>query len=77
MDLWIEVTGWIGMALIILGRGAIAYKTRWGFLVAVAGGSIVGVQAVLMSNLSIVILCAVLACLDFKGWQYWGKNDVH
>ncbi len=75
MDMWIEITGWIGMALIVLGRGAIAYKARWGFLIAVVGGLIVGAQAVLMSNLAIVILCGILACLDLKGWHYWGKKD--
>lgn len=75
LNFWIEATGWVGMLLILCGRSGVAYKQKWGFLSAIAGGLTVGVQALLMNNYSIVVLCLILACIDLQGWLYWRKYE--
>ncbi len=75
MDFWTEVTGWIGMLLVLCGRTGLAYRRRWGFLLVLIGGFAVGVQAFLMSNFSILTLAFILLLIDFQGWIYWGKKD--
>lgn len=75
LELWIEITGWIGMLLVLCGRGGIAYKQRWGFLSVITGGFLIGTQAFLMGNSSIVALAIILLIIDFQGWLYWGKKS--
>ncbi len=75
LNFWIETTGWAGMLLVLCGRSGIAYKYKWGFLLAIIGGTTVGMQAFLMNNFSIVLLCLILAGIDLQGWFYWRKHE--
>jgi nicotinamide riboside transporter PnuC len=75
MDLWIELTGWLGMILIILGRFGIARKKRIGFTIVCTGSVFAGGQAYLMNNWSILLLCVFLCAIDLHGWFHWRKTD--
>lgn len=72
----INLLGWLGAVLVVLGRACIAYKRRIGFLAAVVGGIAIGVQAYLMDNWSVVLMAVILGVIDGFGLIYWkyGKN---
>lgn len=70
----IQMLGWLGGTLVILGRLLIARKVKMGFPVAVTSSILVGTQAVLMDNWGIVVMSAMLFCIDLYGWFFWSKR---
>jgi len=70
----IQLLGWIGCVLAIFARTAIAYKIRTGFIAAVLCGIALGIQAYIMHNPGMWVLCIVLCLIDAFGWFHWRKK---
>jgi hypothetical protein len=65
---------WIGAALIIAGRVMLSKQRSVGFPIEIAGSAILGLQAVLMQNYGILVLCIVISALDGYGWLCWRRT---
>jgi len=69
-----EILGWIGNVFFLWGVYALGKKDIKGFHSNIIGNVLYAVQAILMNNMSLLILCIGLVILNIKGILEWGRQ---
>jgi len=71
MNLFLELTGWLGNICFFLGAILTAKAKRSLFIWQIGGNLFYNIQAISSHNYSLFILGIVLICVNIVGWINW------
>ena len=71
----VELIGWIATVLLLIGYYLNAKRQRISWVVWIAGNTLMGVYAYMISSMSVACLSVILVGLNIYGYNSWKNNN--